>query len=67
MKLLLLSDANSVHTFKWAIALKNRKVDLLVFSILKPNNDFNYKYKQNGIDVISSNLNIKLNKLITQL
>ena len=63
MKLLLLSDANSVHTFKWAIALKNRKVDLLVFSILKPNNDFNYKYKQNGIDVISSNLNIKLNKL----
>ena len=33
MKVLLLADINSIHTQKWAIALKGRGIDIAVFSL----------------------------------
>ncbi len=38
MKVLLLADINSIHTQKWAIALKNRGIEIAVFSLTRLQN-----------------------------
>ena len=37
MKILILSDANSVHTLKWVNGLKKHNFKLMLFSLFKPN------------------------------
>ncbi|MBN1199455.1 MAG: glycosyltransferase [Bacteroidales bacterium] len=36
MRILLLSDVNSVHTRKWAVSLKEAGIDLAIFSLAEP-------------------------------
>ena len=50
IRLLLLSDANSVHTQKWAFSLQKDGLNLHVFSLIKPTNASQEKY-----DRLSSN------------
>jgi len=63
LKILLLSDANSVHTLRWAESLKIKNFNLLLFSFFEPNPQSRKKYKELGINVISPNLRIKIKNL----
>ena len=56
MKLLILSDANSIHTRKWAKSLKDEGLDIKLFSLFKPNKDILEDYKKNNIEVFFSEL-----------
>jgi len=56
MRLLLLSDANSVHTQKWAFSLQKEGLNLHVFSLMKPTNASQEKYEELGISVSSADL-----------
>ncbi len=40
MKVLLLSEANSIHTKRWVEALHRRNVDIMLVSLSKPKDDF---------------------------
>ncbi len=59
MKLLLLSDANSVHTFKWVNSLSRCDIQILLFSFFKPNVDMVKKYQRINVGVISPDINLK--------
>ena len=60
MKIIILSDANSVHTLKWVISLKEKNFNLLLFSLFKPNDQIAKKYDEIGITVKSMDLNSKI-------
>lgn len=60
MRLLLLSDANSVHTQKWAFSLQKYGLNLHVFSLIKPTNASQEKYDRLGISVSSADLERKV-------
>lgn len=51
MRILLLSEAASIHTQRWATALHERGVELAVFSLRDSNND---AYTKLGVPVISA-------------
>ena len=51
MKLLLLSDANSVHTWKWVESLIHFNINIKVFSLFKPNKDMHKLYKAKKVKV----------------
>ena len=57
MKILILSDANSVHTYRWAKSLKGKGLKIEIFSLFKYENQFSPSYKFLGINVTTSNLN----------
>jgi len=59
MRVLLLSEINSTHTQKWAIALSLKGFQVAVFSFSNPENDWYSKY---GIVLLSSST-IKRNTL----
>ena len=40
MKILILSDANSIHTYRWAKSLKDKGIDIEIFSLFKDKNQF---------------------------
>ena len=40
MRVLLLSEANSIHTKRWAEALRHRNVDIMLVSLSKPKDGF---------------------------
>lgn len=63
MKLILLSDANSIHTQRWALSLSKRKITILLFSLFKPRDEIGKKYKLNNIKVVHSNINPKIKKI----
>ena len=63
MKLLILSDANSIHTQKWAFSLKKEGINVRLFSLFKPNDVNAKKYSNFGIEVNSVDLKPKLKKL----
>ena len=63
MKILILSDANSVHTLKWVKALKKHELNLMLFSLFKPNKDYENIYNQLNVVVESPNLRSKINNL----
>lgn len=63
MKILLLSDANSSHTMKWAFSLQKHGINILLFSLFKPNQDVYQQYQKYGITVIDANLKRKIKNL----
>ena len=40
MKILILSDANSIHTYRWAKSLKDKGFNIAIFSLFKDENLF---------------------------
>ena len=63
MKILLLSDANSSHTMKWAFSLQKHGINILLFSLFKPNQDVSQQYLDCGITVVDANLQDKIKYL----
>ena len=63
MKILLLSDANSSHTMKWALSLNKQGVNILLFSLFKPNQEVQEKYDKFGITTVDANLQSKITEL----
>jgi len=63
MKILLLSDANSSHTVKWALSLNKQGVNILLFSLFKPNQEIQKRYDEFGITIVEANLQSKISEL----
>ena len=63
MKILLLADANSIHTIKWVESLHKHELNILVFSLFKPTDDVAKKYQNWGISLISADLQSKIRNL----
>ena len=63
MKLLLLSDANSIHTQKWVESLYHKGLKIKLFSFIKPHKHIQNNYKKMNINVLSSDLNSKIKNL----
>tara|TARA_B100000029_G_scaffold504608_1_gene583761 strand:+ start:52 stop:1158 length:1107 start_codon:yes stop_codon:yes gene_type:complete len=63
MKILILSDANSVHTVKWISELKKHDFKLMLFSLFKPNKVYNELYSKWDVIVESPNLRHKISDL----
>ncbi len=59
MKIIFLSDANSIHTFRWVESLKLNNFDILLFSFFEPNQLFKDRYKKLKINIVSPALKIK--------
>ena len=56
MKIILLSDANSIHTLRWIESLTSNNFEIRLFSFFKPERDLAEKYKKLNIKVISPDL-----------
>ncbi len=63
MKIILLSDANSIHSLRWVKALKDNNINLLLFSFFKPNKKIKYIYDDLGVEILSPDLKSKINKI----
>lgn len=63
MKILLLSDANSIHTQKWVESLNSHGVNLQVFSLFKPSKITQRKFYKNKIKVVSADLESEIKDL----
>ena len=63
LKILILSDANSVHTLKWVESLQRHDLNLILFSLFKPNKDYVKKYIQSNTIVESPNLKLRSKNL----
>ena len=63
MKIILLSDCNSIHTQRWAISLSKKKVNITIFSFFEPYEDNKAIYKKFKINIVSPNLAKKINNL----
>ncbi len=57
MKILILSDANSIHTYRWVKSLKDNGLDIEIFSFFKDDKQFSPSYKSLGVNVTISNVN----------
>ncbi len=60
MKIIFLSDANSIHTFRWIRSLRSNGFEILLFSFFKPENDLIEKYVKSNVKVVSPNLKSKI-------
>ncbi len=63
MKILILSDANSIHTQRWVESLKLQNFEIVLFTLFKPNKQSIKKYRQLGVETVTSNLKLKINNL----
>ena len=63
MKLLLLSDANSIHTWKWVHSLSLKGVEIKLFSFFKPKDRMHRLYIDNNVKVITPGIKIKSSNL----
>ena len=63
MKIILLSDANSIHTLKWVESIKANNFNVLLFSFFKPNKVSMQKYVHLNVKVISPDLKSKIKNL----
>ncbi len=63
MKIIILSDANSIHTLKWARSLKQEEIELKIFSFFRPNSLSKKKYKEMDIEIVSPDLKRKIKAL----
>lgn len=63
MKIIILSDANSIHTIRWVEAIKENNFTILLYSLFKPNEDTIEKYKKLGVIVESPDLRLKIKTL----
>ncbi|MES2592723.1 MAG: glycosyltransferase [Bacteroidota bacterium] len=55
MRILLLSDINSAHTQKWATALAEKGLDIAIFSMSQPDNDWFSKFGIRSINSLGIN------------
>ena len=60
MNLLLLSDANSIHTQKWVFSLVKRGFNIRLFSLFKPNKPIYKLYNNLGVKIYSADLRQKV-------
>jgi len=60
MKLLVLSDANSIHTQKWVFSLNYEGFNVHLFSLFKPNDEIGKLYKNSGINVSTIDIKHKI-------
>ena len=63
MKILILSDANSIHTIRWAESLIAKNIDIQIFSFFKPKKSNTVKLKKLNIKVITPDLRKKIKNL----
>ena len=64
MNLLILSDANSIHTQRWVLSLNKKGYNVRLFSLFKPNDVVAKLYDESGIKVYSSDLKHKVKNII---
>jgi len=63
LKIIILSDANSIHTLRWVESLNSNNFDLLVFSFFKPDKESRRKYEKLGIKIATPDLKSKITDL----
>ena len=63
MKLLILSDANSIHTQKWVTYLSKSDFEIQLFSLFKPKLDLSKIYERYNVKVISPDLELRTKSL----
>ena len=63
MKIIFLSDANSIHTLRWIESLTLNNLEIQLFSFFKPKKDLIEKYKQFNVKIISPDLRSNINHL----
>ena len=63
MKIILLSDANSVHTIKWVKSLCQQDFEVQLFSLFEPNKELSKSYAKYNVKVSSANLKSKIKEL----
>ncbi len=63
MKIIFLSDANSIHTLRWVESLTSNKFDIQLFSFFKPKKELIEKYKKFNVKIISPDLRSKIKDL----
>jgi len=54
MKVIILSDGNSIHTFRWAKSLFDNNIDVEIFSIFELDSSNKTKYSKLGIKTFSA-------------
>lgn len=63
MKILILSDANSIHTLKWVESIRDHHINLMLFSLFKPKKDYLEKYIKLNVDVKTPDLKSKIRNI----
>tara|TARA_Y100000741_G_scaffold362045_1_gene347097 strand:+ start:4545 stop:5645 length:1101 start_codon:yes stop_codon:yes gene_type:complete len=63
LKIILLSDANSVHTIKWVKSLSQQGLEVQLFSLFEPNKELSKSYAKYNVKVNSANLKPKIKEL----
>ena len=63
MKLLILSDANSIHTQKWVFSLAKQGINVHLFSLFKPEDLISKLYYDLGVEIESPDLKHKIKNL----
>tara|TARA_Y100000590_G_scaffold280684_1_gene315341 strand:+ start:1360 stop:2445 length:1086 start_codon:yes stop_codon:yes gene_type:complete len=61
---MFLSDANSIHTFRWIESLISNNIEIQLFSLFKPKKDLVEKYKKFNVKIISPDLRSNIKDLI---
>ena len=56
MKIIILSDANSIHTARWAKSLSEEGIHIIVFSLFSQTNRMKSFYKKNKIKIVSAKI-----------
>jgi len=63
LKIIFLSDANSIHTLRWIESLTLNNLEIQLFSFFKPKKDLIEKYKQFNVKIISPDLRSNIDNL----
>ena len=63
MKILILSDASSIHTQKWVKSLSSKGIDIHLFSFFNPKVDIVKKYKQYNVEITSPDVQSSIKNL----
>jgi len=63
LKILLLSDANSIHTQRWVKSISANGFEINLFSLFSPSRDSNKKYNKYNVKIISPDLKSNINNL----
>ena len=63
LKILILSDANSIHTLKWVESIREHHANLMLFSLFKPKKDYLKRYIKLNVDVKTPDLKSKIRNI----
>ncbi len=63
MKILILSDASSIHTQKWVKSLSIKGIHIHLFSFFNPKAELIKKYKQYNVNITSPNIQSNIKNL----